>query len=66
VNIGETSGQIIEFIMSKTKKEGKEFTDDCIAVLTLCCSEIIKSSFCSSHYQHAIEEIVKQIKEDLK
>ncbi len=62
---GEVAGEIMTLLLSRTNKQGKEFTDECISVLTLCMSEIIRSSFCSGHYQDAIAEINRQIYEDL-
>jgi len=66
-NVGEIAGEVMELIMSKTNKlkEGKEFTDACLDILTLCISELIKAGYCNLHYGDALDKATKQIKEDL-
>lgn len=64
MNVGEISGKTMEFIMSKIDSEGIKFSDECMEILTLCISELIKASFCKSHYTYAIDKAINLIKED--
>ncbi len=66
MNISETAAEAMELIISKTDKNGKVFTGEMMGVLTLCMSKLIETSFCKSHYQYAIDELIRQIQEDLK
>ena len=66
MNINENASYILMHLMSKTESQREEFTRQCMEVLTLCMSELIRASYCPSHYQDGIDEMVKQIKEDLK
>ena len=67
MNEGAIAGEVMELIMSKIdeKKQGMAFSHECLCILTLCISELIKCSFCDSHYEYAVEKTIKMIKEDL-
>lgn len=63
----ERAGKTLEYIMKiVTDKQGKEFIDECLQILTLCTSEIIKAGFCPDHYESAINEVLRQIKSDFE
>lgn len=65
MNTGEVAGDVISLIMSRTESQGRVFVDECLEVLSLCCSELIRSGFCPSHRDDAIEVLVAQIRDDL-
>lgn len=67
IDVSEIAGELLETIINKLKDiNGKEFTNECLDILTLCCSEMIKAGYCKSHYDEALNKIINQIKEDLQ
>jgi hypothetical protein len=66
LNIGELAGDTMQFIMQKTDylPVGKDCVKVYLGILTLCISEVIKASYCPSHYSQALENCYDQIMQD--
>ena len=65
MDVSDKASQTIDFLISLMgDKEGKEFCDEMLEVLTLCISGMIKASCCDCCYEAGVKEVVKQITKD--
>jgi hypothetical protein len=66
VNIGEKASEVMEFIMNSVCLDTgpDKFSKECMEILTLCISELIKASYCSCHYREGMQLAIDQIKSD--
>jgi hypothetical protein len=68
MSTGENAGKVLSYIMDDVLagSHGNQFTDEAMAILTLCLSELIKAGYCSHHYQDVLNIVNLQIRQDLK